>query len=125
MSDMLIGLAREALAIEEDIQYRVNNPHNPRLFYDGFDMIIFDQTWGSTALGFGGIGGDAMTQARTYVFIPMVDGEDCIVYFAGRFAYKAPYSSVFAEDVRRQMMEPVYRAGKYIKAAKGEGRENG
>lgn len=125
MSNMLTGLAKEALAIEDDILYRINNPQNPRLLDDGFELHIFNQIWGSTALGFGGMGGQAITKARTYVFIPMVDGEDCIVYFAGRFAYKAPYSSVFAEDVRRQMMEPVYRTGKYIKAAKGEGRENG
>ena len=52
--------------------------------------------------------------------MPMVDGEDCIVYFAGRFAYKVPYSTVFRDDVAEQRMEPVYRSGKYVSAAKEE-----
>lgn len=49
---------------------------------------MFAQTWGSTALGFGGIGGAAMTPAYTVV----VDGPDGsrVVYWAGRFAYLIP-----------------------------------
>ena len=66
------------------------------------------------------IGGDKITTATTYVLMPMVDGEDCIVYFAGRFAYKVPYSTVFRDDVAEQRMEPVYRSGKYVSAAKEE-----
>lgn len=85
-----------------------------------FELYIFPQIWGSTALGFGGMGGDKMTTATTYVLMPMVDGEDCIVYFAGRFAYKVPYSTVFRDDVAEQRMEPVYRSGKYVSAAKEE-----
>lgn len=110
----LTRIAREILSIEEDFQFRVNNPRNKP---DAFDLYMFEQTWGSTALGFGGIGGDAMTSAMTYVFVPQVE-DDCIVYFAGRFAYKVPYSRVFADDIAKQHMEPVYRAGKYTKAAK-------
>lgn len=47
---------------------------------------MFSQTWGSTALGFGGIGGAAMTPAYTVV----VRGPDgsMAVYWAGRFAYR-------------------------------------
>ena len=77
---------------------------------DAFALYIFPQIWESTALGFGGIGGDKITTATTYVLMPMVDGEDCIVYFAGRFAYKVPYSTVFRDDVAEQRMEPVYRS---------------
>ena len=45
----------------------------------------FPQTWGSTALGFGGIGGSAMTTAQTYVVT--VQGR-VLVYFGSRFAYE-------------------------------------
>lgn len=49
------------------------------------EVKMFLQTWGSTALGFGGIGGQAMTSAYTVaVFGPM---GDAVVYFAGRKAY--------------------------------------
>ncbi|MBA9846839.1 hypothetical protein DEE89_12070 [Ralstonia pickettii] len=46
---------------------------------------MFVQTWSSTALGFGGLGGQAMTPAYTVV----VSGPSghWAVYWAGRFAY--------------------------------------
>lgn len=84
---------------------------------DDFDIYIFEQTWGSTALGFGGIGGQAMTTANTYVLIPNnaeVDSE-CLVYFAGKFAYSAPYSEVFMGDVRANNMVSVRKRFKYYK----------
>ena len=40
-----------------------NNIHYPE-----FEVIsVFSQTWGSTALGFGGIGGQAITSAYTTI----------------------------------------------------------
>ena len=45
-------------------------------------MYMFTQTWGSTALGFGGIGGAAMTTAYTIVLRSHMNGEYCI-YFGG------------------------------------------
>ena len=43
-----------------------------------------------------------------------MDGEDCFVYFGGRFAYKVPYSEIFMDDVRKQRMAAVYGKGKYM-----------
>lgn len=51
-------------------------------------VAMFAQTWGSTALGFGGIGGAAMTPAYTVV-VRSPDGTFA-VYWAGRFAYLVP-----------------------------------
>lgn len=51
-------------------------------------QAMFSQTWGSTALGFGGLGGAAMTAAYTVV-IRGPDGT-MAVYWAGRFAYRVP-----------------------------------
>lgn len=49
-------------------------------------VSVFEQTWGSTALGFGGIGGAAMTTAFTSV---VQAGENTFaVYFHERFAYE-------------------------------------
>ena len=47
------GISQRRLTLEED-----------------FFIYDFDQTWASTALGFGGVGGSALTTARIYVLVP-------------------------------------------------------
>jgi len=61
-------------------------------------IFHFEQDWESTALGFGGLGGQAITSAWTTVVIgPCCDA---CVYFAGRLAYKiASPSGQFFDDV--------------------------
>ena len=113
-SNQLVGMAREILAIEADLPYRLDYS-DERPTIDDFELYTFNQTWGSTALGFGGIGGQAITQARTYVFVPMTCNQKCFVYFAGRFAYKADWCETLKEDIRNQDMVPVYQSGKYRK----------
>lgn len=114
MSNKLTQMAREILSIEADLPYRFDYNETPRPTLDDFDLYTFEQMWGSTALGFGGIGGSAMTSARTYVFVPVSCNQKCFVYFAGRFAYAVNYSEKFMEDVRNGNMETVARAGKYV-----------
>lgn len=46
---------------------------------------MFPQTWGSTSLGFGGMGGAAMTPAYTVVVTG--PGNQLAVYWAGKHAY--------------------------------------
>lgn len=111
MSNQLTNLAKELLLINDDIEFRIQQRGKHTV--NDFQLVMFDQIWGSTALGFGGIGGQALTEAKTYVFIPQVDNELCIVYFAGRFAYSVPYSATFVEDVHQQCMAPVYLKNKY------------
>jgi hypothetical protein len=47
---------------------------------------MFPQTWSSTALGFGGIGGQAFTSAYVCVIESTLVG-GYAVYFCGRLAY--------------------------------------
>ncbi len=54
------------------------------------EVVMFPQTWGSTALGFGGVGGQAFTNAYTVVVECARAGAKA-VYFGGRFAYLVPY----------------------------------
>lgn len=54
--------------------------------YDTTVAAMFVQTWGSTALGFGGIGGQAITSAYVSVIESNLTGEHA-VYFHGRLAY--------------------------------------
>ena len=64
-------------------------PRGERVIDDShLDVYCFPQTWGSTALGFGGIGGQAMSTALSVV---IAYGDETnyyyAVYFNGRHAY--------------------------------------
>lgn len=76
--------------------------------HDIGDVDIFVQMWGSTALGFNGVGGASMTDATTIVI-------NCkgahAVYFGGRFAYLVPVSNdAFVADLFRRSMVDVAMA---------------
>lgn len=72
---------------------------------------VFQQTWGSTALGFGGMGGGAMTTA--HVVIITGPRFEKAVYFGGRFAYLIIRPKAeFQEDQTMQRMVDVSRAHK-------------
>ena len=111
MNFSLINVAKELLIINEDIRFRFKD-YNTNI--SDFEMYDFEQVWGSTALGFDGIGGQAMTSARTYIFVPEYCNEDCFVYFAGRFAYSVPYSRLLMEDIINKKIEPKNKSGKYL-----------
>ncbi len=109
----LTHMAMELLQINEDFSFRLENPQDIRI--SDFELYDFTQVWGDTTCGFGGVGGQMMTVARTYVLVPISCNEKCLVYFGGRFAYAVPYSQIFIDDVRSGQVEPVYKKGKYLK----------
>lgn len=106
----LVDIASDLLLINKDLRFRLKNSRN----IDDFELYDFTQVWGSTALGFGGIGGQAMTAARTYVFVPASCDENCFVYFGSKYAYDVPYSNEIMIDISKQNIESVYRKGKYL-----------
>ena len=65
----VLTTAMELLLIQDNILTR------EKVYGTDFDIIMFDQTWGSTALGFPGVGGSAMTEATTYVLIPKKEAD--------------------------------------------------
>jgi hypothetical protein len=73
-------------------------------YYDLTVYSMFPQTWSSTALGFGGIGGQAITSAYVCIIESNLVG-GYAVYFGNRFAYliNRP-NEKFAEDVERHRM---------------------
>lgn len=72
--------------------------------YDLTVYSMFVQTWGSTALGFGGIGGQAFTSAYVCVIETDLLGQFA-VYFGGRLAYVIERPNAkFWEDVASQRM---------------------
>lgn len=113
MSNKLTRMARELLEIEEDIRFRFDYTKKKKPDIDHFYLYTFEQIWGSTALGFGGIGGQALTEANTYVFIPEGIDQKCFVYFAGRFAYSVDCTETFMADVQKKNMASVSMSGKY------------
>ena len=113
MSNKITHMAKELLLIEEDLPFRFEYKEKPYPTIDDFELYTFEQVWGSTSLGFGGVGGQAMTSARTYVFIPINCNQKCFVYFAGRYAYAADYSEKFMEDVLAGNIESVAGSSKY------------
>lgn len=74
---------------------------------------MFPQVWGSTSLGFGGIGGQAITPAYTVIVESSFTGTFC-VYFSGRFAYRLNKpTKKFYEDIANRNMLPVSLASNY------------
>lgn len=114
MSKLTI-ISKVAKAIEEDLRNRIKDYENSLIFTNDFDVYIFEQTWGSTALGFPGFGGQSITSAYTFVLVPYSPELPCFVYFGGRFAYAVPYGEEFVKDIVRQNMASVRESGKYLK----------
>lgn len=107
----LTKMARELLAIDEDLPFRFKDPYHTRVDY--FELYTFEQSWGDTTCGFGGIGGQAITTARTYVFVPVSVDERCYVYIGGRFAYSCEWSELFKKDLMNQNVAGRIHANKY------------
>jgi predicted phage tail protein len=78
------------------------------------EVRMFPETWGSTALGFGGIGGSAMTAAYTVI---VICEPHAAVYWAGGFAYMIEVGEAFMNDVNSGRTVERSKAGKYRRAA--------
>ena len=103
-------------AMKTDSVPRVKKTRRPTS--DELEIVMFSQTWGSTALGYGGIGGAAMTPA--YTVIVSHYNRSCVYFGYGRLAYMLDYSTMSPEgraaaqaDIARQNMVEVSQAGKY------------
>lgn len=98
---------------KEDKRIKKSRKHSS---YDIIVFAMFTQTWGSTALGFGGLGGQAMTS--DYVVILESEQAGYCVYFGGRFAYRiAKPNEQFLEDViiNRRMADVSVAKTRYEK----------
>ena len=99
-----------------------------RYAFTGHDVFIFTQTWSSTALGFGGVGGSAMTTKYTTVFrtrlIPIYPDSlfdnyviFYTVFFDGEFAYIIQSDNKrnerIEEDIKKRQMKSVREAKDY------------
>lgn len=75
------------------------------------EVYSFPQGWGSTALGFGGVGGQTITTAQTTVII---SGHSAAVYFGYGLAYVIErVNTKFMADISNHNMAERSKAGKY------------
>lgn len=102
----VLTTAMELMLIQDDILRR------EKVYSTDFTIYMFEQTWGSTALGFPGVGGSAMTEATTYVLIPKKENTNCAhVYFGSQFAYKVNgLTQAFMDDLNNHSMASVMEA---------------
>ena len=87
----------------EDAAERIKEKY-PESNVEGGNLLwqAWPQMWGSTACGFGGIGGAAMTRAQTIVaYVPGID--IFAVYHRGEFAYLLENPTLkFYDDMRNR-----------------------
>ena len=124
---MLPDLSELQKKVEGEIARIFNFSHHA---FTGHDVFVFAQTWASTALGFGGFGGSALTTKYTTVFrthlIPIyrksenLDDRDMIfytVFFDSEFAYIIPSengrNSKIEDDIKKRQMKSVTEAKDY------------
>ena len=98
----LMSKQDQADAIRTKTEPRVSGTRRPH--DDDVEVTMFVQSWGSTALGYGGMGGASVTSAYTVI---VSDGDCHCVYFGGReLAYKIKYSELSdagKENLRQDM----------------------
>lgn len=103
--------------LQERFYYKIKDKlKENEIKYPEFEVLgVFSQTWGSTALGFGGIGGQAITAAYTTV-IESVDLGCAAVFFSEGLAYivNKP-NKEFYDDLDKRNMSAVRGHSKYEK----------
>ena len=91
----------------------VRRPYSGRDFWV---YAMFPQTWGSTALGHGGMGGAAMTTAYTIV-LECPTTQEYLVYFGGQYCYTVSRRSknleLFREDLGNHNLASKRNCEKY------------
>lgn len=97
----LVEIATDLLVIDYSIKNYFKFPRITTIA--DFRLETFVQLWENTGAGLSDIGGSAVTSQRTYVFVPMYPiSEDCLVFFGATYAYSAPCSDIFMEDVKNK-----------------------
>ena len=84
--------------------------------YDFSVYAMFPQTWGSTALGHGGMGASAITTAYTIV-LECHATQEFLVYFGGRWCYtinsRSDNIELFLEDCKNHSLVSKSKSNKY------------
>ena len=106
----------QGVAMKTDTVPRVSRIRRP--MSDELEVVMFLQTWGSTATGYGGMGGAAMTSA--YTIIVSDQRCHCVYFGCGRLAYKLTRADMsnkgkdnFLKDMTSHNIADVRGSSKY------------
>ena len=94
----------------DDYFIKINESLDKKIHIINVDM--FSQLWTSTALGFGGFGGDMMIYAYTYVV--KCDDNCYYIFFEGRFAYKVKMNNELYKCINDRSFPYVKDASKTL-----------
>lgn len=107
------ALASKDILPDVEIEYGRGQKRLDRPTAYTVDIHHFHQVWGSTALGFGGMGGAAMTGAYTTVII---SGDSAAIFLGGRWAYSIDgYNEKLNEDIKHCNIASLSNSKKYLK----------
>ena len=81
-------------------------------YIDEIEIYVFPQMWGSTALGYSGIGGSAMTGSHTIIFYNTYTGNVMLSYGARFIKLNTP-NRLFFEDISKGRIESECKLSKY------------
>lgn len=94
--ELILFKANEVLGYNQEFLSRIRKAERTL----NLAVYTFPQMWGSTALGFGGIGGQAMTEAYTTVVRERVTNS-FVIFFGERPCYSlTDPTEEFFEDLR-------------------------
>ena len=101
---MLIGGFPNLELLEYKTQNILTKINNKKYKDLNLTADVFIQTWASTALGFGGIGGQALCEAYTTVFGDVIKNV-YVIFFGEKPAYivENPTEKFFTDLKRRKM----------------------
>jgi hypothetical protein len=107
----------QAAAIKNDTVPETKKNRRPRT--EDVEVFMFPQTWGSTALGYGGLGGSAMT--TDYTVLVMCRNLGCVYFGGSQLAYKLDLQKSsdegrkkFLEDLFSHQIASVLDKGRYL-----------
>jgi hypothetical protein len=110
MEQLTRAFITQAEQVIEDAITRIKQAHpNPAGVVnirpqDDVFISSWPQTWPNTSCGFGGVAGQALTHAQTYVIESQTAGA-LYVYHSGRFAYAVPYmNEQFRQDSQNRQL---------------------
>lgn len=91
----------QAEAIRTNTYPRLTATRRPQ--DDDVEVIMFPQNWGSTTLGYGGMGGAAVSSAYTVVVSDHL--VSCVYFGRGQLAYRVNYNELTTEGREHWMAD--------------------
>lgn len=100
-----------------DKKEQVFKLRRPRI--EELETIQFIQTWGSTATGFGGMGGSVMTSCYTTI-VSCIHTNIVAIFFGGNYCFSVEPNEEFSKDLKAMQIKGYGNNGYKIVSYFGE-----